>query len=165
MVHGLKIDSYISMKNLFAVLIFPLVLSTLNKLSRVNVNNFEAAIEIQDGATLEGRWVLMPVMASDTAAGKIPYLNFDLKTGKFFGNTGCNNISGTFLLSQNALQFNEKLISTRMACPGYNEDIFVDNLFKTNRYEIRGGVLQLMYNTTILSKWVRHNDTNPTKQI
>ena len=122
-------------------------------------------IRIQDTITLQGRWELMPVMASDTATGKIPFLNFDLKAGKFSGNTGCNNISGDFLLKQDVFQFGENMISTKMACTGYNEKAFLDNLLKTNRYEIKNGVLQLMYNTTILSKGVRHIDTTLTKQI
>jgi len=52
-----------------------------------------------------------------------------------------------------------------MACPGYNEKAFLDNLLKTNRYRIKNGVLQLMYNTTILSNWVRHADTSISRQL
>ena len=74
-------------------------------------------------------------------------------------------MSGGFAVKQDALQFGENMVSTKMACPGYNEESFLDNLLKTNRYEIKDGVLQLMYNTTILSKWVRHLDKDPTKQI
>ncbi|SFP73587.1 META domain-containing protein [Parafilimonas terrae] len=124
-----------------------------------------AAFHESDTATLSGKWELMPVLSSDTAAGKIPFIVFNIKNGRFTGNTGCNNMSGAFLLSQDALQFNEKLISTKKTCPGYNEEAFMENLLKTNRYQIEDGVLQLMYNTTVLSKWVRHADKNPTKQI
>jgi heat shock protein HslJ len=74
-------------------------------------------------------------------------------------------MSGSFEIKQDALKFSENVISTKMACPGYNEQPFFDNLLKVNRYEIKNGVLQLMYNTTILSKWVRHINTDPTKQI
>jgi heat shock protein HslJ len=107
----------------------------------------------------------MPVLASDTAAGKIPQLNFNLKTNRFSGNTGCNTMSGSFDVKEDALRFGENMVSTKMACPGYNEKVFIDNLLKTNRYEIKNGVLQLMYNTTILSNWVRHSDTAITRQI
>ena len=125
----------------------------------------DTTAKMQDTSTIEGRWQLQPVMASDTAAGKIPYIIFDLKTNRFSGNTGCNSMSGNFVIKQDALQFNENVISTKMACPGYNEKPFFDNLLKTNRYTIKNGVLQLMYNATILSKWVRHSDTTITKQI
>jgi len=118
-----------------------------------------------DTATISGNWQLQPVLASDTATGKIPQLNFDLKTNKFSGNTGCNAMTGSFVINQDALSFKENMACTKMACPGYNEQIFLENLLKTNRYEIKDGVLQLMYNTTILSKWVRHEVTKTTKQI
>ena len=122
--------------------------------------------ENQDTAnTLAGRWELLPVMPSDTAAGIIPYINFDLQEGRFSGNSGCNNMGGKFSVEKDVLKFGENMISTKEICPGYNERPFLDNLLKTNRYEIKDGVLQLMYNTTILSKWVRHLDTNPTRQI
>ena len=118
-----------------------------------------------DTLTIAGTWNLIPALSSDTAAGKIPQLKFDLKTNRFSGNTGCNSMAGSFVIKQDALSFGENIISTKMACPGYNEKIFLDNLLKTNRYQIKNGVLQLMYNTTILSQWSRHVNTSATKQI
>jgi heat shock protein HslJ len=115
--------------------------------------------------TIAGNWQLQPVLASDTASGKIPTLNFDLLHHKFTGNTGCNSMSGSFVLKGDALSFAEQIIITRMACPGYNEKAFLENFTKTNRYQIKNGTLQLMYNTTILSNWVRHADTATTKRI
>jgi len=115
--------------------------------------------------TLSGRWELQPALASDTATGKIPTINFDIVKHRFTGNTGCNDMSGTFILRADTLLFNEHVVSTKMACAGYNEKAFFDNLIKTNRYQIKEGVLQLMYNATVLSNWVRHTDTTTTKQI
>ena len=96
---------------------------------------------------------------------KIPQLIFDLSTKRFSGNTGCNSISGGFFIEKDALRFGENMISTKMACAGYNEKTFIENLIKTNRYEIKNGVLQLMYNTTILSQWTRYASTTKTKEI
>ena len=124
----------------------------------------ETTIQTQD-TTIAGTWYLVPVLASDTAAGKIPYLHFDLTEKNFSGNTGCNNMSGSFKIDYNALGFGANMVSTRMACPGYNEKPFMDNLLKTNGYEIKDGVLQLMYNTTILSKWTRNIDTSSSKKM
>lgn len=115
--------------------------------------------------TLAGKWKLQPVLSSDTAAGKTPTLNFDLATNKVSGNTGCNSFSGTFIVKDEALSFEKDMISTKMACPGYNEKIFLENLLRTNRYEIKNGVLQLMFNTTVLSNWVRHSDTSTVKRV
>lgn len=105
--------------------------------------------------SLEGAWQLQPVLPSDTATGKIPTLVFDLNSKKFQGNTGCNNISGSFYLANDSLSFNEQILMTKMACPGYNEEGFIQSLTKTNRYTIEKGVLQLMQEQTILSKWIR----------
>ena len=115
--------------------------------------------------TIAGKWFLQPVLPSDTASGRIPFLDFDLKENRFNGNTGCNGMGGSFTLNGDALSFGENIISTKMACPGYNEKSFFDNLLKTNRFEIKNGTLQLMYNTTVLSNWVRKVDITATKQI
>jgi heat shock protein HslJ len=141
----------------------------------VATNNIDAIIAYSDSIpagresvkneTLGGEWHLQPVLASDTASGKIPLLNFDLKTNRVKGNTGCNSFSGTFIASAQSLHFNNDIVSTKMACPGYNEKAFVDNLLKTNRYQIKQGVLQLMYNTTVLSKWTRTVDTSISKEL
>ena len=117
-----------------------------------------------DDRTIAGSWVLQPVLASDTAAGRIPKLNFNLVTKKFTGNTGCNDMSGNFLISGDSLSFNEQIITTRKACEGYNETAFIDNLTKTNHYKIVDGVLQLMHDQTILSKWTRKLDTTSSNK-
>jgi heat shock protein HslJ len=115
--------------------------------------------------TISGVWLLQPVLASDTAAGRIPQLNFNLTTKKFTGNTGCNDMSGSFFIRKDSLAFNEHIISTRTMCQGYNEKAFVDNLTKTNHYKIVDGVLQLMNDQTILSKWTREADTKKSNKI
>jgi len=130
-----------------------------------HIDSIPSDKEAVKNETLAGDWQLQPVLASDTASGRIPKLNFDLKNNRVSGNTGCNSFGGSFVLKGDGLIFSSNMISTKMACPGYNEKIFLDNLLKTNRYEIKQGVLQLMYNTTILSNWTRHADTAATRQL
>src|SRR5690348_14549271 len=127
-----------------------------------NFNNDFAANNADD-TTLAGTWVLQPVLPSDTAAGKVPTLTFNLATKKFSGNTGCNQMSGHFFLKGDSLTFDENMITTRKACEGYNEKAFIGNLIKTNRYKIEDGVLQLMSDQTILSKWKRNIKTTMNK--
>ncbi len=38
------------------------------------------------GKTIAGNWKLLPVLASDTATGKIPFLDFDVAGSSFTGN-------------------------------------------------------------------------------
>src|SRR4051794_12355050 len=115
--------------------------------------------------TIAGVWVLQPVLSSDTAAGRLPQLNFNLATKKFTGNTGCNDMSGSFFIRKDSLAFNEHSVSTRKMCQGYNEKAFIDNLTKTNHYKIEDGVLQLMNDQTILSKWTRKSDTKKSNKV
>jgi heat shock protein HslJ len=152
---------------LFLCIAVAVILCALTK-QNADANNFTAKNNYSiapDDTTIAGNWVLQPVLASDTAAGKIPKLNFNLTSKKFSGNTGCNDISGHFFISKDSLAFNEHVIATRKMCEGYNEKAFIDNLTKTNHYKIVDGVLQLMSDQTILSKWTRKVDKTKSNKV
>jgi heat shock protein HslJ len=111
-----------------------------------------------DTTILAGTWYLQAVLASDTASGKRATIQFDLKKSHFAGNTGCNNMSGKFWYSatDSSLSFSDKLITTKMACPGYNEKAFLKSLLLTTRYKLKNGVLTLLAeDNTELSRWER----------
>jgi heat shock protein HslJ len=111
-----------------------------------------------DSTVLNGPWYLQPVLASDTASGKRATLQLDLKKSRFTGNTGCNNMSGKFWYSakDSSISFSEKLITTKMACPGYNEKAFLRSLLLTTHYKLNNGVLTLLAeDNTELSRWER----------
>src|SRR5690348_14591749 len=59
--------------------------------------------------TLAGKWQLQPVLASDTASGRIPTLDFDLSKNRVNGNTGCNSFGGSFIIKGNALSFSSRM--------------------------------------------------------
>lgn len=120
-----------------------------------------AASPEQDTTKLGGIWFLQPVMASDTAVGKIPRLDLNLATKKLTGNTGCNSMSGAFDFTDTTIQFNQRIITTRMACVGYNEKAFLDNLLRANTYKLQNGMLILMFNQTELSRWTRKVTPKP----
>jgi len=104
---------------------------------------------------LNGKWFLQPVLPSDTATGKVPFIVFDEKKHRFTGNTGCNNMSGRFQVSGKTLRIDSNLITTKMACAGYNEPAFIKNLLRANGYKFEEGVLVLLFDGTELSRWVR----------
>lgn len=111
-----------------------------------------------DTTTLRGGWFLQPVLASDTATGKTASLRFDTGKRRFTGNTGCNNISGEFWFSDkdSSLSFSDKLLTTKMACPGYNEKAFIQSLVHTTHYHLNNGILILLSdNNAELSRWGR----------
>jgi len=116
------------------------------------------APKIPDSTVLDGPWYLQPVLASDTASGKRASLQLDLKKGHFTGNTGCNSMNGKFWYSatDSSLSFSEKLVTTKMACPGYNEKAFLKSLLLTTHYKLKNGVLTLLAeDNTELSRWER----------
>jgi heat shock protein HslJ len=109
----------------------------------------------KDTTTLAGQWFLMPALPADTAAGRIPRLEFNTTGMKFTGNSGCNSMSGSFELTDSSLNFSERILLTKMACPGYNEEAFIKSLLRTNRYRFENGMLILMFDQTELSRWTR----------
>ena len=108
-----------------------------------------------DTGKLGGTWFLVAVLPSDTAAGRVPTINFDENSKNFSGNTGCNNMRGSFSYTDSTLKINEQIITTKMACPGYNEDAFLKNLPKANGYRFENGMLVLLNDKTELSRWTR----------
>ena len=113
---------------------------------------------IADTNSLNGQWFLQPMLSSDTAAGKIPELRFNMATHGFTGNTGCNTMRGSFNKTDTSLAFNQDIVITKMACTGYDEAAFIKSLLRTNRYKFEKGVLILMFDATELSRWTRKPD-------
>jgi heat shock protein HslJ len=111
---------------------------------------------------LKGKWYLIPAQESDTAGGRMPEIQFDIKESKFSGNTGCNRMSGSFLVTDSSLHFSEKMITTRMFCAGYNESAFLQNLLRVDYYKFRKGVLILTIGGVEVSRWNRK--TSPPKK-
>ena len=109
----------------------------------------------QSDNTPDGKWRLIPAMPSDTATGRTPVLNFVMDSKRVTGNTGCNNFSGTFNIAKSNLTFNQDFVSTKMACPGYDEAAFERSLLRTNNFEINGDTLCLKENETPLSYWLK----------
>ena len=112
----------------------------------------------EDTTTLGGSWVLQPMLPSDSATGKLATLDLDLAKSCFSGNTGCNQMHGQMWFSKtdSSLSFSDKIVMTKMACPGYNEAAFLKSLRSTGRYRLRDGVLSLLSDdNTELSRWTR----------
>jgi heat shock protein HslJ len=117
-----------------------------------------------DTGTLQGTWFLVAVLPSDTAAGRIPWITFDKDGQKFTGHTGCNNMRGSYSKSDSTLRINEQIITTKMACPGYNEDRFLKSLPKVTGYKFENGMLVLLNDRNELSRWTRQA-IKPTNKI
>jgi len=114
--------------------------------------------ELADTMSLNGQWFLQPLLSSDTAAGKIPVLHINLPAGTFSGNTGCNDMRGSFQKTDSSLVFSQNMSTTKMNCAGYDEAAFIRSLLRTNGYKFEKGMLILMFDATELSRWTRKPD-------
>lgn len=64
-------------------------------------------------------------------------------------------MSGSFDYTDSTIVFNERIMLTKMACTGYNEQVFIKNLLRTNRFRFEDSVLVLMVEAQELSRWSR----------
>jgi heat shock protein HslJ len=105
-------------------------------------------------SALEGEWYLLPAPDNDTA-GRIPEIRFDTQQSRFSGTTGCNRVSGSFRITDSSLHFGDKMIMTRMFCPGVNETAFLQNLLRIDGYQFKKGWLILTRKGLEVSRWSR----------
>ncbi len=108
-----------------------------------------------NAASLQGKWYLQAVLPSDTSAGRVPEINFDVHQNHFSGNTGCNAMRGNVHITDSTIAFDEQVVTTKMLCTGYNEQAFLKNLIRTDGYKIRNGMLILTVGGTGVSRWSR----------
>lgn len=119
-----------------------------------------ASSKTHSSEKLEGNWELSAFPASDKAFAEIfgqrrPQLQFDVANNRITGTTGCNRLSGTYTLSNDHLHFGEDFITTKMACPGYEESTFLNAFNKINRFDVSKGELLLLHDSTLVMAFAR----------
>jgi heat shock protein HslJ len=109
---------------------------------------------------LSGNWELSVFPTTDKTFEEVfgqrrPELQFDQSKNTVSGTTGCNRINGSYSASNSAFSFGNNIAMTKMACPGYEESVFLEALNQINRYEITDGQLRLMHDSTLVMSFVR----------
>lgn len=104
---------------------------------------------------LNGSWqlVMFPGDGKELAeafAQRKPELTFETANNRVGGSTGCNRISGTYKMTKDSFLFDPNMIMTKMACPGYDENIFVEAMGRVNRIELKNDLLYLKQDTTMI---------------
>lgn len=99
-------------------------------------------------ASLDGTWVLSRIEGpkkdfNELYPNKLPLIHFDEVNLKISGNSGCNSFSGNYGNNKGVLDFTQPLMSTKMACKGGGEAVFLQTLNKINGYEIKKDTLIL----------------------
>jgi heat shock protein HslJ len=105
---------------------------------------------------LEGRWQLASFMPSqkktlaEVFGERTVELRFNKATHGVAGTTGCNRFAGTFTADTINLKFSQNRVTTKMACPGYDEQVFLNAMDRVNRYRLVESQLELMQNEEIV---------------
>lgn len=126
------------------------VMSALIKPAAESINKKSWSV-----SDLEGKWYLQSDPVNDSSNNRIPEIQFDIKQNRFSGTTGCNQMSGSFIADDSTLHFSDKMITTRMFCPGYDEPSFLQNLLKIDGYHFKNGWLMLTSKNVVIFRWVR----------
>jgi heat shock protein HslJ len=102
-----------------------------------------------DIGRLNDIWALEKCMAEDVNPSVLekgtPLLEIHLNEGYIMGNNSCNEFTGIVDADDTAIKF-DRIISTKMFCPGSMEFQFMDALRKVNKWEISGMRLFLKFN-------------------
>jgi heat shock protein HslJ len=134
-----------------ALLFVPLLMiSALVKPTIESLN--KKSLSVSD---LDGKWYLQIVSVNDSSNNRAPEIQFDTKQNRFSGTTGCNQMSGSFIATDSSLHISDKMITTRMFCPGYDELSFLQNLLKIDGYHFKNGRLILTSKNDVISQWGR----------
>jgi heat shock protein HslJ len=94
----------------------------------------------------EGFWNLVYVSGPSKSMDALypvqkPELNLRFKDSLISGNNGCNTYRGRFSYQGHRIDFSQPLLSTKMACKGGGEALFMETLKKINQWSVRNDSL------------------------
>jgi len=84
-----------------------------------------------------------------------PYIRLHREQGRFEGSSGCNGMTGTYIVEQSALQFSPSA-TTLMMCPQplmEQEQGLMAALKATSSYKIEGDTLELSNGTAVVARF------------
>lgn len=93
--------------------------------------------------TLTGTWILETAEGLSKSWEQQPYLVVDLEDERFYGNTGCNNITGSARMRGDKICFSDINYKSQRECNGYDEAGFIEAIIKCNGYTISQGRLEM----------------------
>ncbi|MBD1433800.1 META domain-containing protein [Sphingobacterium sp. DN00404] len=105
---------------------------------------------------LAGTWELDYIMEADDFntlySSRKPTIIFDMAEKKVNGNSSCNNFSGNVKIDGHAISFGP-LMSTKMACPGNGEQVFLKNIERVTSFDVQDSVLTMMMDDIVVMRW------------
>src|SRR4051794_22134209 len=118
-----------------------LLMSSVVLLCMISCNTTKNTTSGKKLSALRGSWQLNYISGTRIAfdglyPNKKPVITFETGKNKISGNTSCNFFSGTFGGDENSLKIDDKLVTTKMACDGDGETMFVQALKKINSFDV-----------------------------
>ena len=109
---------------------------------------------------LSGTWelVLFPNAGKSFAelfGDRKPELQFTAADNNVSGTTGCNRLRTSYSIKGQRFSFDKNIITTKMACPGYDETAFLNALTQVNQYRLTEGQLQLLQDSTLVMAFAK----------
>jgi heat shock protein HslJ len=97
---------------------------------------------------LNAKWALQSIAGQnglgDLFGDQMPFLQFDTQASRVSGNNSCNSLAGPLIIEAgNKISF-ANMVSTRKACPGQGESVFMNALNKVTNFKVDNGVLKLL---------------------
>lgn len=114
-----------------------------------------ASTKNEKSADLDGSWELSAFPGATKTFDEMfsqrkPQLQFNSAKATVAGTTGCNRLAGTYSASADNFSFGSNIVTTKMACSGYDENVFLQALNKINHFELKGDQLQLMHDNELI---------------
>ena len=96
-------------------------------------------------ADLAGEWEIVEVGNKPVSAEETPFLGFNVNEGQLYGNTGCNSLMATIVMSKNAgeLSFDAVGSTKRMCADMATEDAILQALGVVKKFALEGERLML----------------------
>lgn len=120
---------------------------------------FKLLPEVTGQATLDGSWTLDYISGPRIAFNGLypnekPFLTFDSANAKVSGHSSCNSLNGKITVVGSQLKFGA-LASTKMACAGGGESLFLQTLEKINSYSVHDNTLTLIMGDIAVMRFIR----------
>jgi len=95
-----------------------------------------------DEMELEGTWELVSIISETTPFKTLyptvkPTIAFDARPKQASGTTGCNTYTGSYSLDGKTISFGNGFATTKMACEGNGESVFIQRLTKAKNFFIK----------------------------
>lgn len=86
---------------------------------------------------------------------RVPDIYFDLANGRISGNNNCNRYAGTVSTTENGSIRIGSLATTHASCTENDQaDLFMQHLAATDRFAVKGSVLQLLSGNNVLLQFL-----------